>query len=364
VQAGAVETVAPGARGVFRERMRNELPVIALACAIFAVCLILLWRNGAGIDFGGALYNAGLYFDCAFFMVLADILWALARHRPESPLAFLRHRYFGSGLHRHSLAALPMLAALIVFMPFFSEMKSLIPYFHPYSWDATLIRWDRALFFGHDAWQVLQPIVGHPLVTFAISNCYQAWILLIYAGCLYVCFWPIDPKVRRAFFMTFFLCWVVIGSIMATAFSSVGPCFVGPILGNQHFEPLMAYLHMVNATYPVLALNVQDLLLAWYRKSANGLGSGITAMPSMHVSIAFLFYLTMRHVSRVAKWVFFAFFVVILVGSVHLAYHYALDGIVSIAVTAALWKLSWLFFAAYDRRRSAAPAPAALAPGA
>jgi membrane-associated phospholipid phosphatase len=164
--------------------------------------------------------------------------------------------------------------------------------------------------------------------------------------------------------MTFFLCWVVIGSIMATAFSSVGPCFVGPILGDRHFEPLMAYLHMVNATYPVLALNVQDLLLAWYRKSANGLGSGITAMPSMHVSIAFLFYLAMRHVSRAAKWLFFAFFVVILVGSVHLAYHYALDGIVSIAVTAVLWKLSWLFFAAYDRRRPAMPPPAALATGA
>jgi membrane-associated phospholipid phosphatase len=87
-------------------------------------------------------------------------------------------------------------------------------------------------------------------------------------------------------------------------------------------------------------------------------------MPSMHVSIAFLFYLAMRHVSRAAKWLFFAFFVVILVGSVHLAYHYALDGIVSIAVTAVLWKLSWLFFTAYDRRRSAMPAPAALAPGA
>jgi hypothetical protein len=148
---------------------------------------------------------------------------------------------------------------------------------------------------------------------------------------------------------------------MATAFSSVGPCFVGPILGNQHFEPLMAYLHAVDATYPILALNVQDLLLAWYRKSANGLGSGITAMPSMNVSIAFLFYLAMRHVSIAAKWLFFAFFVVILVGSVHLAYHYALDGIVSIAVTAALWNGSWRLFEAYNFRRisGATKAPAA-----
>jgi hypothetical protein len=120
---------------------------------------------------------------------------------------------------------------------------------------------------------------------------------------------------------------------------------------------------MVNATYPILALNVQDLLLAWYRKSANGLGSGITAMPSMHVSIAFLFYLAMRHVSRAAKWLFFAFFVVILVGSVHLAYHYALDGIVSIVVTAVLWNGSWHFFETYDFWRISAATKARAAAG-
>jgi hypothetical protein len=60
----------------------------------------------------------------------------------------------------------------------------------------------------------------------------------------------------------------------------------------------------------------------------------------MHVSLAFLFFLAMRKVSRFAGLFFGLFTVIILIGSVHLAYHYAVDGYVSIVTTWLIWLAS------------------------
>jgi len=74
----------------------------------------------------------------------------------------------------------------------------------------------------------------------------------------------------------------------------------------------------------------------------------------MHVSQALLFFLAMRRVSRGAGLLFGIFFIAILIGSVHLGYHYAVDGYVSIAVTGLIWALA----GQYVRRRGAASKPA------
>ena len=47
---------------------------------------------------------------------------------------------------------------------------------------------------------------------------------------------------------------------MDSAFASVGPCFVGPILSDHHFDAQMEYLRMANTHYTVLVLPVQQLL--------------------------------------------------------------------------------------------------------
>jgi len=228
-------------------------------------------------------------------------------------------------------------------------MKSMIPLFNQFEWDPVFIAWDRALFLGHDAWEVLQPIFGYPFVTAAMAGLYHAWLLLVYVGTLFFVFHPAAAMVVRQYFLGFILIWTVIGGAMATALASVGPCFMDPIFGDPTFNAQMAYLRAANEQMPVLTLHVQDLLLAWHLEGNRDLGSGITAMPSMHVAMAFLFWLGIRRVSRIAGWVFFGFFVAIWLGSVHLAYHYAVDGLVSVIATAIIWQASGMILRAWDR---------------
>jgi hypothetical protein len=281
-------------------------------------------------------------------MAAFDSGWQLYKHRPDSPLAHLKARYTADWLTRPVKAGLPLLGVAIVLLPYFSKMKSAIPLFNDYTWDQTFIAWDRAIFFGYDAWEVLQPILGFPVVTAFLALLYQLWFLLLYPGVMFFAFAKIDRTVQRQFFLSYMLSWTLIGGLMATLLASVGPCFVAPLLGYDTFDAQMAYLNAANEHVPIMVLPVQELLLEWYSKAEDGLGSGITAMPSMHVAIAFLYWIAVCRISP--KWgaAFGVFFAVIWISSVHLAYHYAVDGLVSVIAVAAIWTLSKWIIAGWD----------------
>ena len=242
-----------------------------------------------------------------------------------------------------------MLAVAIVLLPFFSKMKAAIPLFNDYTWDNAFIEWDRGIFLGQDAWEVLQPVLGFPIVTAFLALLYQLWFLLLYPGVLFFAFARIDHSVRRQFFLTYVLSWTLIGGLMATLLASVGPCFVGPLLGDPRFDDQMAYLNAASEQVPVMTLKVQAMLLEWFAADANGLGSGITAMPSMHCAIAFLYWIAMRPISKAWGAFFALFFVITWLSSVHLAYHYAVDGFVSLIAVALIWAASKRIIAAWDK---------------
>ena len=334
--------------GSLTRRWTGEVPVLVIGCALMAVCVSLLLANGINPGASGILANAQIFFMFVVVLACWDAGRELFRHRPQSPVAHLKARYSSPAFRRGIAAGLPMMGVAIVLLPYFSKMKSAIPLFNDYTWDGLFIAWDRAIFFGYDAWQVLQPVLGFPIVTALLALLYHLWFLLLYPGVMFFAYAKVDAQVRRQFFLSYVLSWVLIGGAMATMLASVGPCFVGPMFGDTTFDAQMAYLNGANEQIPVMTLRVQGMLLDWYANRQDGLGSGITAMPSMHCAIAFLYWIAMRRVSP--KWgrFFAAFFFITWISSVHLAYHYAVDGLVSLLAVAAIWKFSQLVIAAWD----------------
>ena len=214
-----------------------------------------------------------------------------------------------------------------------------------FGWDARLIAWEAALHGGRQPWELLHPVMGLPWLTRAVDAVYaygwRATQSLLMFGLAVA---PPAPWRMRAL-VTFALAWVLGGTVAAVAFSSAGPIFVERVHGIGTFVPLTEYLERVHAAGALDVIRTREYLWTSYVRDVRGLWSGISAMPSMHIaSTAVLAHAVQAATrgTRVAwlRWVGWGFVVVMLVGSVHLAWHYALDGYASIAGVAALWWLS------------------------
>ncbi len=324
--------------------VRRDWPVIAIILLyVLAVLFTARFMGSPSISAMAVMTNFVLV---ALGLIISAGLYVtgiLATERPVSPFVFLRAEPRILNKVRNFPAALPILIALAIFMPAFSTAKDAVGTIMPYAWDDVFERWDIAI-HGTDAWALMQPIIGHPPVTFLIAICYQCWILFLYIATPLIAVGAFgSPKVRHRFLLASTLCWIIIGSVLANMLASVGPCFLRAYSGSAHFDPLMSYLQTANQNYPLMVLDVQKTLLDWQQSGGSQLGRGISAMPSMHVSLAFLFFLMMRHVSPCAGRLFGVYFVIILIGSVHLGYHYAVDGYVSIIITGLIWKATGYF---------------------
>ena len=139
--------------------------------------------------------------------------------------------------------------------------------------------------------------------------------------------WMPEVTMRRRFFASYFLSWILLGNVAATAFSSAGPCSYDLATGSLGpYAELMEYLYAVDAEGKLVALWVQAMLLDTYSGDAVNTVEGIAAMASLHVAMPFLFALVFRGVSRALVAGFVVFGIAIVLGSVHLGWHYAVAG--------------------------------------
>ncbi|HEX8389173.1 MAG TPA: phosphatase PAP2 family protein [Sphingomonas sp.] len=216
--------------------------------------------------------------------------------------------------------------------------------------DPALAGLDRLLFGGVDAWRVTHGLIPSPWATLAIDMLYHGWFLPMSLGVMICAFLPTTAdRLRMRYLLSFVAIWVLLGSGMASVLASAGPCFQPTAIGlASGFEPLLARLDAQDAWVAarlsgggLSALDFQRGLLALHSSGRElAVGGGISAMPSIHNALAALFAMAAFQLDRRAGWAMTAYAGLIWVGSVHLGWHYAVDGPVAVAATAAIWRMS------------------------
>ncbi|MGH6884169.1 MAG: phosphatase PAP2 family protein, partial [Hypericibacter sp.] len=301
----------------------------------------------------GSILSIGLYFDVysfilpitLFLLFTGRALYIALIMRPKRPLLVLmqdlRHNI---ALPRRLARGLPMLLFLPFLIGTFSVTKAAIPFFHPFSWDVRLERWDRWLHGGTAPWELLQPLLGHPFISLLFNVSYNVWFFALWFTCIWQFFTLRRPQCRMQFLLSMTLSWILIGGVLAAVFSSAGPCYFARVVpGPDPYAPLMNYLYQANDIFELWSLNTQELLWEGYSLHRLDLGTGISAMPSMHVAVATLLMLLGWRTSRAMGIAFTVFLGPIMVGSVHLGWHYALDGYVSVICALLLWAATGWF---------------------
>jgi hypothetical protein len=322
-----------------RSLIAHSLRENAMPLALVLAHLTAVAAAATAFGFGFRMapwFNLLLFASCYMLIFAVPFLWLLAKERPDSPVRLATEIPGRWRFKERFILAAPMLLATASFLPAFSSIKSAIPAMNPYALDPMFARMD-VWIHGRHAWEVLHPLIGYPPISFLLNGIYHLWIGAFYASFCAVACWVEQPELRRRFLISFLLCWALLGNLAAIFLSSVGPCFYGLFYPNDPYVGLMDYLRQADQVYPLAALDVQQKLINWWNAGVPGLGRGISAMPSLHVSIACLLMLLSWQLGRIVAWGGTLFLVAIFLGSIHLGYHYAVDAYFSLIATPAIW---------------------------
>ncbi|MEL7197612.1 MAG: phosphatase PAP2 family protein [Pseudomonadota bacterium] len=268
------------------------------------------------------------------FLVIPFAVWFLLklvgaiRDKAPSPFGYIAQALMRD--RKRFMTAAVLFGCYALVNRSYRAIKVGIPRIEDFWADPMFASWDQAI-FGTDPWTITHAWIGQAGTEF-IDFIYASWFLVILAVYALAAFSK-DPVFQLRATLTYLLVWILLGNLLAVVWSSAGPVYYEHFFGDPQFAPLMERLN----TYDLKALRIQDFLL-----SSTGdemIGTGISAMPSIHcamTALIVLFAWERRGFGAVFA-VALAYHCIILVGSVHLAWHYAVDGLVSSALVPVIW---------------------------
>lgn len=312
---------------------------------VVAIALIALLAPVPDNNRGDAFLNLAVVFIPIFaiFFLLRPIL-----ARSANPVQQLREDlrlhwpkvFWGAALY----------FSLSMSLEVFSGIKKSIPFVVPFYLDPFLVDLDRALFFGTDPWRITHALFGW--ATQPILWLYNAWHVVHIGLAIWVAFaFDETQKIRFAIVLQFI--WLILGGGLAMALASVGPVMVGDFFGDRSFDPM---LDVLSKQAPSVIM-VKDTLIATMDNPL--LISGISAMPSIHVAVSVAAALWLQQQgSKVLAIVGWSYAFVIYIGSIHLGWHYATDGLLSAPLVVLVWWLAGKYVNWLEGREFALGKPA------
>lgn len=243
--------------------------------------------------------------------------------------------------HDRLVGGLMATGIMVATMVAFAQLKNLIPVLNPYSWDEYFMHLDRSLHFGVQPYRIAHAVLGWNITITLISGMYNFWLFMMYFVLLGACFMRSDSQFRMQFLIAFVFTWAIGGNLLATIFSSAGPAYYALLGLGDNYADLFAILHKHAETGGITVVHSQDLL--WQLHSGKVSINAISAFPSMHVASSVLMAIFLSHVSRPLGIAASVFALCIMIGSVLLGWHYAVDGYAGALIATIAWFVAgWL----------------------
>lgn len=302
--------------------------------AVSALCAISLIPDYSGIL--PAIAIVPLWMMVASLLTAVYALVVMARAGVVSPLAHIG-RFFVEERRTAAVFAFGIFLAGLN-MTTFMWTKPLLNYLIPFWADPLLADLDKALFFGRDPWIFLSGLNTQAMAIFY----HRGWIAIMIMVLILVLSAPPSPR-KSATMLSYFLLWSVAGPLIHILLPAAGPIFYEQMGYGDRF----AALQHVSATN-----DVATYLWTVYAGQGFGPGSGISAMPSLHIATTAWMLIAVHIFARPMFLITLAAGCLIFLLSVALGWHYAMDGIVGGAAAYGCYRGGLLWFARRTARRA------------
>jgi hypothetical protein len=291
-----------------RDDQRNIILGLLAFQALFGLLVMVV--TGSSL-LPPLLGSVGIAIGMWFPLTVTLLIYAVANSDREAPIASTR-LIFGQHFGR-LVSVLAVLVAFAVSFSLINWTKAMIPAFTA---DAMLADLDARL-FGTDPWRLFDI----PALRWTMAKSYAFWFPVIYGFMV----WAAFSRKTLAILSMFTI--AAIDTVAHFALPSAGPIFWSRLGMGDRF----ADLENGPSTYTFFS----DLLWHHYESGTVAAGTGISAMPSMHVALSAWLVLSFPKVRLLTV----PFLMIVFAASVASGWHYFTDGLAGCAMAYAAHRL-------------------------